>query len=35
MKNKIPEGAMLQFDWDGKSENLSFSLSYEKNTAQS
>ncbi|MEC7659180.1 MAG: ATP-dependent Clp protease ATP-binding subunit, partial [Bacteroidota bacterium] len=35
MKNKIPEGAMLQFDWDGKSENLSFSLSYEKNTAKS
>ena len=35
MKSKIPEGAMLQFDWDGKSENLSFSLSYEKNTAKS
>ena len=35
MKNKIPEGTMLQFDWDGKSENLSFSLSYEKNTAKS
>ena len=35
VKSKIPEGALLQFDWDGKSENLSFSLSHEKNTAKS
>ena len=35
VKSKIPEGALLQFDWNGKSENLSFSLSHEKNTAKS
>ena len=31
VNRKIPEGALLQFDWDGKSENLTFSISHEKN----
>ena len=30
VNRKIPEGALLQFDWDGKSENLNFRLRMKK-----
>ena len=35
VNRKIPEGALLQFDWDGKSENLTLSIAHEKNPAKS
>ena len=35
VNRKIPEGAKLQFDWDGKSENLTLSVVHEKNPAKS
>ena len=35
VNRKIPEGALLQFDWDGKSENLTLSIVHEKNPAKS
>jgi ATP-dependent Clp protease ATP-binding subunit ClpC len=35
VNRKIPEGALLQFDWDRKSENLTLSIAHEKNPAKS
>ena len=35
INRKIPEGALLQFDWDGKSENLTFHLHMKRITAKS
>jgi ATP-dependent Clp protease ATP-binding subunit ClpC len=35
VNRKIPEGALLQFDWNGKSENLNLSIAHEKNPAKS
>ena len=35
VNRKIPEGALLKFDWDGKSENLTLSIAHEKNPAKS
>ena len=35
VNRKIPEGALLEFDWDGKSENLTLSIAHEKNPAKS
>jgi ATP-dependent Clp protease ATP-binding subunit ClpC len=35
VNRKIPEGALLKFDWDGKSETLTLSIAHEKNPAKS
>ncbi|MGB0199503.1 MAG: ATP-dependent Clp protease ATP-binding subunit [Flavobacteriaceae bacterium] len=35
VKSKIPKGALLTFDWDGKSEELQLTIDHEKNPAKS
>ena len=35
VKSKIPKGAKLIFDWDGKSENLQLTIDHEKDPAKS
>ncbi|MBL6647237.1 MAG: ATP-dependent Clp protease ATP-binding subunit, partial [Flavobacteriaceae bacterium] len=35
VKSKIPKGAKLIFDWDGKSENLQLTIDHEKDAAKS
>ena len=35
VKSKIPKGAKLIFDWDGKSEDLQLSIEHEKDAAKS
>jgi ATP-dependent Clp protease ATP-binding subunit ClpC len=35
VKSKIPKGALLTFDWDGKSEELHLTIDHEKDPAKS